>query len=49
MRAQQEPEGQTQVLGDGWELGRGRVGLGLDGLHRPSPWEGRDEASDKLD
>lgn len=33
MRAQEEPEGQTQVLGDEWELGGGRMGWGLEELH----------------
>lgn len=33
MRAQEDPEGQTQVLGDEWELGRGRMGWGPEELH----------------
>lgn len=38
MRAEEEPEGRTQVQGNGWELGGGREGWGLEGLHRPCPW-----------
>lgn len=48
MRAQENLEGQTQVLGNGWELGGGRVGWGLEGRLMPSG-EGRDTGSDELD
>ena len=46
MRAQEDPEGQTQVLGNegsGWGQG------GAGGLSSPAPWEGRDKGSDELD
>ena len=48
MRAREDAEGQTQVLGDEW--GWGWVGRGWGGaLCKPAPWEGREKSSDELD
>lgn len=49
MRAREDAEGQTQVLGDEWGWGCGEGGGGGGALCKPAPWEGREKSSDELD